>query len=184
MVSCLLVTKSSPPPSGGAQKIRSRCSLFVVRCCLNNKNLALYPSDEAWSFREDLFKRLRSFHNRCARSMCRVNLHHPFRHHITTLSLFRRLNLLDIDSYYHNRLLRWAGHVARMPMSRAPRQLLSSWVANSRPVGCPQMTWGRTLENALASKGISKEFEEWIAIAKDRPKWRQQTHSKQKPPDA
>jgi len=54
--------------------------------------------------------------NRCARSMCRVNLHHTFRHHITTSSLFRRLNLLDIDSYYHNRLLRWAGHVARMPI--------------------------------------------------------------------
>ena len=88
------------------------------------------------------------------------------------------------DSYYHNRLLRWAGHVARMPMSRAPRQLLTSWVAHSRPVGCPQMTWGRTLENALASKGISKELKEWIAIAKDRPKWRQQTHSKPKPPDA
>jgi len=34
-----------------------------------------------------------------------VNLHHTFRHHITTSSLFRRLNLLDIDSYYHNRLL-------------------------------------------------------------------------------
>jgi len=38
------------------------------------------------------------------------------------------------------------------------------------------MTWGRTLENALKSKGISREFNEWFAIAKDRPKWRQQTH--------
>ena len=28
------------------------------------------------------------------------------------------------------------------------------------------------------------KFKEWIAIAKDRPKWRQQTHSKPKPPDA
>ena len=28
------------------------------------------------------------------------------------------------------------------------------------------------LGNALASKGISKEFEEWVAIAMDRPKWR------------
>ena len=35
------------------------------------------------------------------------------------------------------------------------------------------MTWGRTLENALKSKGISKDFDGWIAIAKDRPKWRQ-----------
>ena len=52
---------------------------------------------EAWSLREDLFKRLRSFHNRCARSMCRVNLHHTFRHHITSASLFRRLGILNIE---------------------------------------------------------------------------------------
>jgi len=46
------------------------------------------------------------------------------------------------------------------------------------------MTWGRTLENELASKEISKEFKEWIAIAMDKPNWRQQTHSIPKPPDA
>jgi len=125
-----------------------------------------------------------SFSCKCARSMCRVNLHHTFCHHITTSSLFRRLGLLDIGSYFYNRLLRWAGHVARMPMSRAPRQLLKSWVAHSRPVGCPQMTWGRTLENALKRKCISKEFDDWFAIAKDRSKWRQLTHSNPKPPDA
>ena len=32
------------------------------------------------------------------------------------------------------------------------------------------MTWGRTLENVLASKGNSKEFKQWVGIAKDRPK--------------
>ena len=48
----------------------------------------------------------------------------------------------------------------------------------------PTDDMGRTLENALTSEGISKEFKEWIAIAKDRPKWRQQTHSKPKRPDA
>ena len=105
-------------------------------------------------------------------------------HPITTSSLFRRLNLLDIDSYYHNRLLGWADHVARMPMSRAPRQLLTSWEALSRPVDCSQMTWARTLENALASKGTSNEFKVWIAIAKDRPKWKQQAQSNPEPPDA
>ena len=95
---------------------------------------------EAWSLRGELFKRLRSFHNRCARSMCRVNLHHTFRHPISLPRVFF--------------------------------------------VVCQQMTWGRTLKNPLASKGISKEFKEWIVIAKDRPKWRQQTHSKPKPSDA
>ena len=103
---------------------------------------------------------------------------------VVCASLFRRLGILDIDSYFHNRILRWAGHVARMPMSRAPRQLLTGWVSHSRPIGCPQVTWGRTLENALKSKGISKDLDEWIAIAKDRSKWRELTHSIPKPPDA
>ena len=99
--------------------------------------------------------RYRFSYNKCARCMCRVNLHHTFRHHITSSSFIRRLGLLDIDNYSYNRFLRWTGYVARMPMSRAPRQLLTSWVAHSRPVGCPQMTWGRASENALKSKGIS-----------------------------
>jgi hypothetical protein len=37
------------------------------------------------------------------------------------------LGILDLDSYYHNRVLRWAGHVARIPMNWAPRQLLTGW---------------------------------------------------------
>ena len=40
------------------------------------------------------------------------------------------------------------------------------------------------MENALKIKGISKELGEWIAIAKDRSKWRQLAHSTPKPPDA
>jgi len=40
------------------------------------------------------------------------------------------------------------------------------------------------LENALKSKGISKDLDEWIAIAKDRSKWSLLTHSIPKPPDA
>ena len=57
--------------------------------------------------------------------MCRVSLRHAFHHHISPATLFQRLNVMDLDSYYHNRILRWACHVARMPMTRAPRQLLT-----------------------------------------------------------
>ena len=87
------------------------------------------------ALRVGLFGRFRILHWPFASSMCRVNLHHAFHHHITTTGLFRRLNLLDIGSYNHNRILRWVGQVARMPMSRVPRQLLTSGVAHSRPVG-------------------------------------------------
>ena len=65
---------------------------------------------------------------------------------------------MDLDSYHLSRNLRWAGHVARMPMTRAPRQLLTGWVAHLRPNGCPEMTLGRTLKKALKCKGLPVNF--------------------------
>jgi hypothetical protein len=35
---------------------------------------------------------------------------------ISAATLSQRL-IMDQDSYFHNRILRWAGHVARMPMT-------------------------------------------------------------------
>jgi len=112
-----------------------------------------------------------SFHKRCVRSMCRVSLRHAFHHHISSATLFRGLNVMVLDTYYHNRILRWAGHVARMPMPRAPWQLLPGWVAHSRPNGCPEMTWGRNLKKALKCRGLPANFKERRAIAEDRSKW-------------
>jgi hypothetical protein len=94
----------------------------------------------------------------------------------------RRPDVMDLDSYYHNRVLRWAGHVARMPMTRASRQLLTGWVAHSRPNRCPEMTWGRTLKKALKCEGLPVNFKEWRAIAGDRSEWRSRTYSKPVPP--
>jgi hypothetical protein len=47
------------------------------------------------------------------------------RHSITFEISFRRLGILDLGSYCHNRVLRWAGHAARMSMSRALPQPLT-----------------------------------------------------------
>ena len=52
-------------------------------------------------------------------------------------------------------------------MTRAPRQLLTGCVAHSRPNGCPEMTWGRTLKKALKCKGLPVNFKEWRTIAED-----------------
>jgi hypothetical protein len=75
---------------------------------------------------------------------------------------------MDIDSYYHNRIILWAGHVAWTLMIRAPRQLLTGWVAHSWPNGCTEMKWGRTLKKARKFKGLRANFKEWRAIAEDR----------------
>jgi len=67
-------------------------------------------------------------------------------------------------------------------MTRAPRQLLTGWLAHSRPNGCPEMTWGRTLKKALKCEGLPVNFKEWRAIAEDRSEWRSRTYSKPVPP--
>ena len=134
-------------------------------------SILLYGS-EVWCLREDLLSRLQSFHHRCVRVMCRINISHTIRHHISSKSLFVRLGIEPIETYYHRRLLRWAGHVSRMPLNRLPRMLLTGWVANPRSLGSPQMTWGRTLKKALSRNGLPTDFGDWQQIASDRDRWR------------
>ncbi len=90
--------------------------------------------------------------------MCRIAMALMIKYRITSMSLFERLGVRSFDSYYHRRLLRWAGHGARMPMDRMPRMLLAGWVEHARPVGCPQMSWGRTLNKALKSYDLPTDF--------------------------
>ncbi len=130
-------------------------------------SILLYGS-EVWSLREDLLSRLRSFRHRCVRTMCRINIAHTIRHHISTSSLLARFGIEPLETYYHRRLLRWAGHVSRMPLNRLPRMLLTGWVANPRPLGCPQMTWVRAPKKALSSNGLPTDFAAWHQLAANR----------------
>ena len=50
-------------------------------------------------------------------------------------------------------------------MTRAPRQLIAGKEENSRPNGCPEITWGKTLKEALKCKGLAVTFKEWCATA-------------------
>ncbi len=90
--------------------------------------------------------------------MFRFKMAHTMKHRATSTSFLERLGVGSFDSYYKCRLLRWAGHVARMPMSQMPRKLLTGWVKHARPVGSPQMTWGRTLNKTLKSYALPTDF--------------------------
>ena len=58
--------------------LKDKGKVYSVLCL----TILLYGS-ECWSLREDMFNRLRVFHNTCVRSMCRVTMRHVIRHHIT-----------------------------------------------------------------------------------------------------
>ena len=67
-----------------------------------------------------------------------ITMAHTIRHHIPSKQLYKRLGIAPVDQYYHRRLLHWAGHVSRMPMTRASRQLLTGWVAHPGPPAAHQ----------------------------------------------
>ena len=130
--------------------------------------ILLYGS-ETWCLTEDLFNRLRTFHARCIRAMCRVNRHHTWKHRISSAELRNRTGLKTIDSYITQRQLRWAGHVARMDFGRLPRKMMTSWVRHPRPRGCPRFTYGRGLNKALKKADVDNSS--WFEMASDRLQW-------------
>ena len=101
--------------------------------------------------------------------MCRVNRRHTWKHHISSEDLLKRTGLKPIENYVTQRQLRWAGHISRMSMERLPRKMMSSWVRNKRPRGCPRFTYGRGLYKALKIAKIDKK--NWYELASDRTLW-------------
>ena len=144
-------------------------------------NILLYGS-ECWCLTAALLGRLRAFHSRCIRSMCRVTRGQTWHHHISSASLRDSMRLETIDHYISLRKLRWAGHIARMNMERLPRKFLTSWVRQARPHGRPQFTYGQSLNKTLKHAGISTDFAVWTKLAQDRNGWRGRIYSTAKFP--
>ena len=125
---------------------------------------------EAWSLTEKLYHKLRVFHHSCLRVMNRITRLQTWENRISNQDLLYRMNLLEIDTYIVKRQLQWAGHVSRMDFDRLPRKMLSCWVRNKRPIGCPRFTYGRGLSKALKKANIDVSV--WSDLASERNTWR------------
>ena len=85
---------------------------------------------------------------------------------ISMKQLFANLggSVRPLHWHYDTRVLRWIGHIARMKLNRLPRMLLTSWVPHPRPIGCPRMTYGRTIKKAM-----KRREEIWPGLPFDKP---------------
>ena len=94
---------------------------------------------------------------------------------ITNEWLRVKLDLEEIEVYVYRRQLAWIGDICRMPMSRTPRKLLSSWVWGARPVGAPKYTYGKGISAALRYAGIDTNTHRgakyWPSFAQDEAAW-------------
>lgn len=135
---------------------------------------------ESWLLTTALKDKLKAFHHRCVRSMCGVSRRDVRDDACGHRTLYARLNVPCVLRLISNRKLRWAGHVARMGMSRLPRKLLTSWVKDHpRPRGRALTYWhdltrelngiGFNLDERAGQLGVSRD---WLAVAQDREAWR------------
>jgi len=124
---------------------------------------------ETWAVSSGSLRKLQSFHNRCVRSMCRVNLWKTREFHLKTESLLDRLGMRSLDFYLHRRIIKWVGHVARMPLDRLPRKFLTAWVHGPRGKNQPKLHYGTHITKCLKNIGV---FDDWYTRAQDRDDWR------------
>ena len=90
---------------------------------------------------------------------------------------WRRLHNEELHSLYcspstvriiKSRILRWAGHVARMEEGRSAFKILTGTATGKRPLGRP--SWEDNIR--LDLKEISINMRNWVDLAQDRDYWR------------
>jgi hypothetical protein len=69
-----------------------------------------------------------------------------------------------------SRMMRWAGHVARMGEKRNAYRLLVGKPEGRRPLGRPRRRWVDNIRMDLGEVGWDNV--DWIGLAKDRNRWR------------
>ena len=72
---------------------------------------------------------------------------------------------------YRWRLLKWVGHIARMPTTNLQWRMMTCCVNGKRPHGRPLMKWGHAVHRALRDRKISTEFHVWSKLAEDVVTW-------------
>ena len=90
---------------------------------------------ELWCLTAESISRLRNWHNKHIREMCRVTMCQSSVHQISPVSLQKRTGVFSIEYYLASHTLLWAGHVARMPKSRLPKRHMLPWVREPRIKG-------------------------------------------------
>ena len=82
-------------------------------------------------------------------------------------SLYRSLNVVRVIK---SRIIRWAGHVARMEEGGSTFKLFTGTPTGKRPLGRPRRRWEDNIRMDLKEMGINTR--NWVDSARDRDYWR------------
>lgn len=126
---------------------------------------------EAWNLSKSDETRLRTFHRRCIRSILNTT---PLKMKWQKIRTNQQEEILGVNCVVDNyrwRLLKWAGHVSRMPTTNLQWRMMTCCVQGTRSIGRPTVKWGHAVNRALKARDISEAFHEWSELAQDEEKW-------------
>jgi hypothetical protein len=81
--------------------------------------------------------------------------------------LYRSPNIVRVNK---SRILRWAGHEARMEEGRSSSKILTDKPTGKRPLGRPRHLWEVSIRMDLEE--ISINAGNWVDLAQDMDYWR------------
>ena len=133
-------------------------------------SILLYGS-ETWTLYSKQLKLLNTFHLRCLRRILRIT----WKDKVPNNDILSRCGCDSIHSMIAERMLRWAGHMQRMPNERLPKAVFYSEMAEgTRPVGRPKKRYKDQLREIL--KKCSIDPNNFETLADDRASWRMAVH--------
>ena len=130
----------------------------------------LFYGAETWTLKAEHTRRLRSFHNRCIRTILGVTRYEQWKQRLSSTRLAREFGLQEpIESMLMSHRLRWLGHLGRMGEERMPKQLLFGELEKKRPFSGPRKRWRDMVSTDLRTLDI---LDNWYELAQDGPQWR------------
>ena len=138
----------------------SLCTKRMVYCSMV-LGILLYGA-ETWAAKEDIIRKIESFHNRCMRCMLGVSRIEQRIRHLTSAQIRTMFGMeTSMRDLLSVRRLRWLGHLARMADDRILKMLLFGWL----PQSCPAQ--GGTKLGKICILETN-----WYCLAQDRSTWK------------
>jgi len=104
----------------------------------------------------------------CLRMLLGINWHQ----HVRNDDVRRLTKQAHLSAIVQSKRLSLFGHIARMPDETGAKQILTASPAGNwtRPLGCPRITWMKTIQQDLKSSDLN--MDDAVDLAQNHPLWR------------
>ena len=132
---------------------------------------------ESWALTAESRRKLSSFHHKSIRKILGISMFEVKEQSITNEQVRKMFhNVKNIDEIVRQRALDCLGTQARLPDTRLPKKMITSWVRNARESKHPQINIRSTLsdhlEKIIPDLDQNAPVKIWYPLAEKEAEWR------------